>query len=213
MKQTLAITLTSVIVAGLAGFASDAEAASNRIDTSSCFKTTSYTASSGKTYRVKIPKGQACFDNRYGIQGGAHVARATGGDNPLGAINAARSMNRRNVVFVVMGTCQSSCWIQWNFMKKKCWAGNQAPTFRQHATTARGRKINPHSKSRTYWINAGREGPGEQWAVWKPSSKYRCSETVMNMRSTTGNTGNGGRGSFRQDRGRTPSLFYVRGAR
>jgi len=213
MKQAFALTLTTLVFAGLAGVASNAEAASKRIDTSACFKTTSYTAASGKRYRVKMPKGQACFDNRYGIKGGAHVARASGGDNPLGAISAARSMNRRNVVFVVTGTCTSSCWIQWNFMKKKCWAGNSAPTFRQHATTASGRKINPHSKSRSYWINAGREGPGHDWAVWKPSSKYRCSETVMNMASTSSNSGHNGRGSFRHDRGRTPGLFEVRGAR
>ncbi|MEO1161384.1 MAG: hypothetical protein AAFW74_13190, partial [Pseudomonadota bacterium] len=75
MKQTLAFTLTSLVVAGIAGFASDADAAGSGIDTSGCFKTTSYTASSGKRYRVKMPKGQACFDNRYGVQGGAHVAR------------------------------------------------------------------------------------------------------------------------------------------
>ena len=213
MKQALAITLTCVIVAATASAASGTATAGNRVDTLGCFKTTTYTAASGKSYRVKMPKGQACFDHRYGIQGGAHVARASGGDNPLGAINAAKSMNRRNVVFVVMGTCESSCWIQWNFMKNKCWVGNQAPIFRQHATTASGRKINPHSRSRTYWINAGREGPGHDWATWRPSSKYRCSETVMNMGSTSGNAGYQGRGRFLHDRGRTPGLFEVRGYR
>ncbi|MEM7634590.1 MAG: hypothetical protein AAF299_08520 [Pseudomonadota bacterium] len=213
MKQAIAVTLTSLVFAGLTGLASNAGAAGKRIDTSACFKTTTYTASSGKRYRVKMPKGQACFDNRLGIQGGAHIARADGGDNPLGAINAARSMNRRNVVFVVRGTCESSCWIQWNFMKNKCWAGNSAPTFRQHATTASGRKINPHSKSRSYWIQAGREGPGHDWTAWKPSAKYRCTETDMNMRSTSARTGGTGRDSFRHDRGRTPGLFYVRGGR
>lgn len=213
MKQPLAFALTGVILAGVAGLATSAATAGSTIDTSGCFKTTTYTASSGKRYKVKVPRGQACFDDRYGIQGGAHVARASGGENPLGAINAARSMNRRNVVFVVMGKCESSCWIQWNFMKNKCWAGDHAPIFRQHATTAGGRKINPHSKSRSYWINAGREGPGHDWATWRPSSKYRCSEKVMNMRSTSGNASREGRGSFLHDRGRTPTLFEVRGYR
>lgn len=211
MRQKIAVTLSSAVLAGFVGLSSSADAGSRKIDTSACFKTTSFKAASGKTYRVKVPKGQACFDNRYGIKGGAHIARATGGDNPLGAINSARSMNRRNVVFVVTGSCQSSCWIQWNFMKNKCWAGNQPPTFRQHASTAVGRKINPHSKSRTYWINAGREGPGGGWTTWTPSRKHRCSEKVMAMRSTTGNAGNDGRRSLRHAGGRTPSLFQVRG--
>ena len=210
MKQTLAIALASVFVASFAAVGSQVHAAGSKVDTSACFKTTSFRASNGKTYRVKMPRGQACFDKKYGIRGGAHIANATGGDNPWGAIQAARSMNRRNVVFVVNGTCQSSCWIQWNFMHKKCWAGNTPPTFRQHARTATGRKINPHSRSRAYWIKAGREGPGRTWTEWKPSSKYRCSETVLSMRSTSGNAGNGGRGSFRHDRGRTPGKFVVR---
>jgi len=210
MRRTLAITLASAFFASFAALVPGAHAAGIKMDTSACFKMTNFRASNGKTYRVKMPKGQSCFDDKFGIRGGAHIASATGGDNPWGAIKAARSMNRRNVVFVVNGTCQSSCWIQWNFMQKKCWAGNKPPTFRQHARTARGRKINPHSKSRAYWIKAGREGPGQTWTEWTPPSKYRCSETVMAMRSTSGNTGNGGRLSFRHDRGRTPGKFAVR---
>jgi len=210
MRRNLAITLTTAFLGGLVGLASGAQAAGIRMDTSTCFKMSSFRASSGKTYRVKMPRGRACFDKKFSIKGGAHVANRKGGNNPSGAINAARSMNRRKVVFVVMGACQSTCWIQWNFMRKKCWVGNEPPTFRQHATTTTGRKINPHSKSRAYWIKAGREGPGENWTEWTPPTKYRCSETVMAMRSTSGNSGNGGRGSFRQDRGRTPGLFIVR---
>lgn len=210
MRRTLAITLTSLFFASIATIDSGAYAAGSGINTSACFKTTSFRASSGKTYRVKMPKSQACFDRKFGIRGGAHIARATGGENPWGAIQAARSMNRRNVVFVVNGTCESSCWIQWNFMRKKCWAGNRPPTFRQHARTATGRKINPHSRSRAYWIRAGREGPAGAWIEWTPSNKYRCSETVMAMRSTSGDIHNKGRLSFRHDRGRTPSKFFVR---
>ncbi len=210
MRQTLAITLAGALLASFAAGTTGAYAAGIRMDTSACFKMTSFRASNGKTYRVKMPRGQACFDREFGIRGGAHIANATGGENPWGAIQAARSMNRRNVVFVVNGTCQSSCWIQWNFMDRKCWAGSRAPTFRQHARTATGRKINPHSRSRAYWIKAGREGPGGTWTQWTPSNDYRCSETVMSMHSTSGNTSRSGRASFRHDRGRTPGKFMVR---
>ena len=210
MRQTLAITLASALFASFATVGSVAHATGLGTDTSACFRMTSFRASNGKTYRVKMPREQSCFDDRFGIRGGAHIASADGGDNPWGAIQAARSMNRRNVVFVVNGTCQSSCWVQWNFMHKKCWAGNEPPTFRQHATTAGGREINPHSKSSTYWINAGREGPGDTWTEWTPSARYRCSETVMSMPSTSGDQNYGGRPSFRYDRGRTPGRFAVR---
>lgn len=210
MRRPLAITLTSLIIAGLTTIGHDARAAGSRIDTSACFKMTSFRASNGKTYRVKMPRGQACFDNKFGIRNVAHIASQSGGDNPSGAIAAARSMNRRNIVFVVEGRCESSCWIQWNFMRKKCWAGNKPPTFRQHSHTATGRKINPHSRNRAHWIRAGREGPGGSWTQWTPPHKYRCSETVMAMRSTSDRNYNRGRPSFRYDRGRTPGRFVVR---
>lgn len=210
MKRTLAITLAGLFFTSLAAIGQDARAAGLQVDTSACFKMTSFRASNGKTYRVKMPKGQACFDRKFGVRNVAHIANATGGNNPSGAIAAARSMNRRNIVFVVNGTCQSSCWIQWNFMRKKCWAGSKPPTFRQHARTATGRKINPHSRSRAYWIRAGREGPGGTWTEWTPPQKYRCSETVLSMPSTSGQKYNGGRFSFRHDRGRTPGKFFVR---
>ncbi len=210
MRRSLATTLAAAFLGGLVGFVSGTQAGGTRVYTSACFKMSSFRASNGKTYRVKMPRGQACFDKKFSIKGGAHVASRIGGNNPSGAINAARSMNRRNIVFVVMATCQSACWIQWNFMKKKCWVGNEPPTFRQHATTTTGRKINPHSRSRAYWVRVGREGTGRNWIKWTPPARYRCSEAVMAMRSTSGNSGYGGRGSFRQDRGRTPGRFFVR---
>ena len=208
MGRLLALTLSGLIVAGVTTVSHEAHAGG--ANTSACFKMTTYRAKNGRTYRVKMPRGQACFDSRYGVRNVAHIANSYGGDNPAGAIAAARSMNRRNIVFVVSGSCQSSCWIQWNFMRKKCWAGNTPPTFSQHSHTATGRKINPHSRSRAYWIRAGREGPGGNWVRWTPPAKYRCSETVMAMPSTTGRGNYNGRPSFRYDRGRTPNRFAVR---
>lgn len=132
----------------------------------------------------------------------AHVANPSGGDNPLGAILHAESMNARNNVLVVIDRCQSSCWIKWNMVRRKCFVG-RTPVFSQHAYTMAGTKVNVHSRSRDYWLRMGREGSGSGWVEWRPGKSFRCSRRVMNMPSTS---------SFRKSRshGRTPSIFRIR---
>ena len=138
-----------------------------------------------------------------GLMDHAHIAKGSGGDNPVGAILHARSMNKRRNWLVVRDTCQSSCWIKWNLVKRKCFYG-QTPTFGQHEYTAKGTKVNVHSRSANYWRRMGREGPGDGWVTWRPPAKYRCPKHVLNMPSTDG------RGGARpRKRGRTPTKFRI----
>jgi len=139
-----------------------------------------------------------------GIQGGAHIGNPYGGQNAHGAIAFAQSMNERGVTFVIGTECESSCAIIWNLMRKKCYYSTNGAVLRQHSHLRDGQAVNVRSQSPDYWLKVGRIGPGYGWQEINVPGKYRCSESQMRLKATGGEHLRGGRGAFRQDRGRTP---------
>jgi len=158
--------------------------ANRKLAIKNCMKIT------GKTVKVLGPE---CW-SRYGRKGGAHILNSSGGINAFTAVQFAESLNRRGVTVVVGHRCESSCAIIWNLAKRKCWAGNTPPTFRQHAKINSGERVKVHSKSGRYWIKLGRRAgriDGEpiqrdEWKEWTLPASMKCSERVMNMASTDG---------------------------
>lgn len=158
--------------------------ANRKLAIKNCIKIT------GKTVKVLGPE---CW-SRYGIQGGAHILNGSGGLNAFTAVEFAKSLNRRGVTAVVGHKCESSCAIIWNLVKRKCWAGNTPPTFRQHAKINSGERVKVHSKSGRYWVKLGRRaGPidgdpiqRDEMTEWTLPASMKCSERVMNMASTDG---------------------------
>jgi hypothetical protein len=165
-----------------------AQAASDRemrkVAIKNCIKIT------GKTVKVLGPE---CW-SRYGRKGGAHILNGSGGVNAFTAAAFANSLNRRGVTVVVGYRCNSSCAIIWNLAKRKCWAGNTPPTFRQHAKINSGERVNVHSKSSQYWIKLGKRAgridgdpiQQDEMTEWTLPASMKCSNRVMNMASTDG---------------------------